>query len=77
MTARLGVARSEDGPGQPQDRGHYELRPSPLVKTVLELVWCEPGKTPIVQTTMAEARVPKLAIAVAEYMQRRQQPPAQ
>ena len=69
---KLGVARAEDGPGGPVDHGHYELRPSRLVSTVLELVWCQPGQPPTVLTTISEQAVPKLAVCVAEYMARRQ-----
>ena len=68
MTAKLGVARAEEGPGQPQDRGHYELRPKVGHQDTLELVWCQPGQAPAVQSVMAEAGVPLLAAALGEYM---------
>jgi len=65
-------------PGEPEEgSSHYELRPNARVSTVLELVWSEPGQEPALQTTMGESRVVKLAVAVGEYMQRRQQPQAQ
>ncbi len=49
--------------GDHRDRqGHYEVRPGPA--GLKSIVWIEPGKPPLIMTTIAPERLPLLAAAL-------------
>lgn len=49
--------------------GHYEVHDYPAAGHGLKaIVWAEPGKVPLVMTTIAPERLPLLAEALAGYL---------
>ena len=49
--------------------GHYEVHDFPAAGHGLKaLVWVEPGRTPLIMTTIAPERLPALAEALSEYL---------
>jgi hypothetical protein len=50
--------------------GHYEVHDYPAAGhgDLKALVWVEPGKVPLVMTTIAADRLPRLAAALAGYL---------
>jgi hypothetical protein len=49
--------------------GHYEVNDYPAAGHALKaLVWVEPGKTPLIMTTIAAERLPLLAEALTGYL---------
>jgi hypothetical protein len=51
--------------------GHYEVHDYPAAGHGLKvIVWAEPGKAPLVMTTISPGRIAPLADALAEYLDR-------
>jgi hypothetical protein len=49
--------------------GHYEVHDYPAAGHALKaIVWAEPGKAPLIMTTIAPGRLPLLAEALAGYL---------
>jgi hypothetical protein len=49
--------------------GHYEVHDYPAAGHGLKvIVWTEPGKAPLVMTTISPDRIAPLAAALAEYL---------
>jgi hypothetical protein len=49
--------------------GHYEVHDYPAAGHGLKvIVWAEPGKVPLVMTTIAADRLPRLAEALTGYL---------
>jgi hypothetical protein len=49
--------------------GHYEVHDYPAAGHGLKvIVWAEPGKVPLVMTTISPDRLPALAEALSKYL---------
>ena len=54
---------------QAGERGRYEVRDYSAAGHGLKaIVWCEPGKPPLIMTTIAPERLPLLAAALNEHL---------
>jgi hypothetical protein len=54
---------------QEGERGRYEVRDYPAAGRGLKaIVWCEPGRPPLIMTTISPDRLPLLARALSAYL---------
>ena len=58
----------------PADNGHYECRPSPSVRGLVDVVWVAPQSRPRLLDTLAAGRLELLATATSAYVAEHRDP---
>ena len=58
----------------PADNGHYECRPSPSVRGLVDVVWVAPQSRPRLLDTLAAGRLELLADALTRYLAEHRNP---